>query len=86
MGEQWPSIPRREDANIDQALLLILAARDRQPLLPRRLRFRLLQWWSSGVDGRAVRDRFIVSTLDEINRSPIDRSLPADPVGSVDVA
>ncbi|CAM2096693.1 unnamed protein product [Caretta caretta] len=35
---------------------------------------------------RAIGDRFITSTLEAINRSLIDRSLPANPVDSVDMA
>ncbi|EMP32947.1 hypothetical protein UY3_09900 [Chelonia mydas] len=47
--------------------------------LPHRLRLRLSRSWSTGVDGRALRGQFIPSRLDSINRSPLDRSLPADP-------
>ncbi|EMP31884.1 Exocyst complex component 6B [Chelonia mydas] len=53
--------------------------------LPCRLRLRLSRSWSTGVDGRALRGRFIASRLDAINRSPLDRSLPVDPAGTVDI-
>ncbi|EMP34992.1 hypothetical protein UY3_07836 [Chelonia mydas] len=41
--------------------------------------------WSSGVDGRALGDRFITSRLDAMNRPLIHRSLRADAAGSVDL-
>ncbi|EMP41556.1 hypothetical protein UY3_01184 [Chelonia mydas] len=44
----------------------------RQLMLSRQLCLHSLLWWSTRVDGRAL------------NRPPLDRSLPADPEGSVD--
>ncbi|EMP34782.1 F-box only protein 25 [Chelonia mydas] len=53
--------------------------------LPGQLSLRLSQRWSTGVDGRVLRGRFIASRLDAINRSPLYRLLPADPAGSEDI-
>ncbi|EMP26535.1 Bone morphogenetic protein receptor type-1A [Chelonia mydas] len=51
-------------------------------LLPRRLCLCLSRRWSTGVDGRVLGCQFIASRLDAINRSPLDRSLPADPAAA----
>ncbi|EMP31925.1 hypothetical protein UY3_10963 [Chelonia mydas] len=47
--------------------------------LPCRLYLCLLWRWSTGVDGRVLGGRFIVSRLDTINQSLLDRSLSTDP-------
>ncbi|EMP32685.1 Dystrophin [Chelonia mydas] len=47
-------------------------------LLPRRLRLRLSHRFSTGVNGRALGGRYIVSRLDAINRPPLDQSLPTN--------
>ncbi|EMP35577.1 hypothetical protein UY3_07195 [Chelonia mydas] len=54
-------------------------------LLPRRLRFRLSQAGVPELTGSTFGDQFIASRRDMINRSPIDRSLPAYLVGSEDL-